>query len=104
MSQSNDESLPARASVVNAGRLIALDVVVENRRIAGQVLNALALACALVAGTALLVMAVGWLASTGPDGYGDHDWPGVGWLVCLPAGIAAISLTAASTRVSRPTS
>jgi hypothetical protein len=59
------------------------------------------MACALVAGSALVVMAVSLSASTGPDGIGDHDWPGVGWLVCLPVGIPATSLTMASEHVSR---
>ena len=60
------------------------------------VLDALVLACLLAAGAALLVMTAGWLFSAdGEIGEVERDWPGIGWLVCLPALAAAFAFSVA---------
>ncbi len=60
------------------------------------ILDALVLACLLAAGAALLVMSAGWLFSAdGEIGEVERDWPGIGWLVCLPSLAAAFAFSVA---------
>ena len=60
------------------------------------ILDALVLACFLAAGAALLVMTAGWLFSAdGEIGEVERDWPGIGWLVCLPSLAAAFAFSVA---------
>jgi hypothetical protein len=65
------------------------------------ILVALALACLLAAGAALLVTTAGWLFSAcrgrsdGEIGEVERDWPGIGWLVCLPSLAAAFAFSVA---------
>ena len=60
------------------------------------IIDALVLACLLAAGAALLVMTAGWLFSAdGEIGEVERDWPGIGWLVCLPSLAAAFAFSVA---------
>jgi FtsH-binding integral membrane protein len=74
----------------------------ETRRVASEVLNALALAALVVGVVALAIMCLMWLSSA--DYAPDRDWPGYGWLVCGPALSAALVLGIAAEMVnpSRP--
>ena len=79
---------PAPTAAHGADRAIQRDT--------GIILDALALACLLAAGAALLVMTAGWLFSAdGEIGEVERDWPGIGWLVCLPSLAAAFAFSVA---------
>jgi hypothetical protein len=69
------------------------------RRATGTILDALSLACLVAAATALLVMTAGWLFSAdGAIGEVERDWPGIGWLVCLPSLGAGFAVSIARKR------
>jgi hypothetical protein len=82
---------PAPTAAHGADQAIQRDTV--------TILDALALACLLAAGAALLVMTAGWLFSAdgeiGEVGEVERAWPGIGWLVCLPSLAAAFAFSVA---------
>jgi hypothetical protein len=74
----------------------------ESRALAARVLNAIAGASFAAALAAFVVMLVNWLAS-GQDN-ASREWPSAGWLICVPALVAALVLvtSAESLRGSGP--